>query len=333
MSRDSQISLFDVTPEPKRSSVVGQATVDDEVRALAQKIPSAIRFGTSSWSFPGWEGIVYDRRETQSHLAKHGLRAYAKHPLLRAVGVDRTYYAPMTAEELREYGDSVGDEFRFLVKAAGEVTNPYVRNAPGRYGKANASFLDAGFATDHVIGPTMEGLGAKAGPLVFQFPPVGRELTRDPARFAGMLAAFLVELPSGPWYAVELRDHELLSGDYMGALESAGATHCVNVHPRMPSPREQANVASGVNGEKLAIRWMLHSGLQYEEARDRYSPFDRLVDEDSSTRSILADLAIETKRRGGETVIVANNKAEGSAPLSLVKLAKEIVVRLADDRG
>jgi len=328
MSRDSQYSLFDTAPEPKRPSVVGSTPTTEEVRSLADRMPRSIRLGTSSWSFPGWQGIVYDRKATQSHLAKHGLSACAKHPLLRAVGIDRTYYAPLTANDFREYASSVDDGFRFLVKALAQVTDPHVRDAGGRVGKENPLFLDAKFAVEEVVAPLVEGLGSRAGPLVFQFPPVGDALTRDPSRFVDLLAGFLAQLPRGPWYAVEIRDRELLCAEYVAALASAGASHCINIHPRMPAPRRQAEVAEEAVRDRLAIRWMLHSGLHYDEARDRYSPFNRLVDPDPASRSIIADLAVRTMRRRGETVIIANNKAEGCAPLTLVELAGEIVARL-----
>jgi hypothetical protein len=42
-------------------------------------------FGTSSWHFPGWAGIVYAGRWPASNLSRHGLLALASHPLLRSV--------------------------------------------------------------------------------------------------------------------------------------------------------------------------------------------------------------------------------------------------------
>ena len=51
---------------------------------------------------------------------------------------------------------------------------------------------------------------------------------------------------------------------------------------------------------------------------------DRLVDEDGETRRILARMAAAAFKAGRKVWITANNKAEGSAPLSLLKLAQEI---------
>lgn len=321
-----QLDLFGGAPSPKKGDAVGPAAIGDALRATAGSIPPNIRLGTSSWSFPGWNGLVYDRRATTTELSRNGLGAYAKHPLLRAVGVDRSFYGPVSAAEFRDYADSVSEGFRFLVKAAGALTTPWQRAAGGaKKFETNPRFLDAEFAARSVIPPFVEGLGDKAGPLVFQFTPLGRSFTKDPARFVAQLHAFLDALPRGPWYAVELRDPELLDDDYVAALEATGATHCLNVHGRMPPVAEQAERAARVLGERVAVRWMLHSGFEYEEAKDRYAPFDRLVDEDPASREQIAAVSLKKARNGAEVVVIANNKAEGCSPESLRKLAEEIV--------
>src|SRR5262249_40602829 len=111
--RGQQLGLFPMTPK----MVVGAAATDAGLRQLAERMPPGIHLGTSSWSFPGWAGIVYDRPASSLQLARHGLAAYAQHPLLRAVGIDRTYYAPLSVAEFSRYADVVPAAFRFLVKA------------------------------------------------------------------------------------------------------------------------------------------------------------------------------------------------------------------------
>jgi hypothetical protein len=68
------------------------------------------------------------------------------------------------------------------------------------------------------------------------------------------------------------------------------------------------------------VRWNLRAGLRYAQAKDRYAPFDRLVDEDPDTRRALAQLARAALFAGQPIWIIANNKAEGSAPLTLLEL-------------
>ena len=78
-----QLHLFG---EPDRG--VGPAEVPVQLREIAARLPETLYLGTSSWSFPGWHGLVYDRECSQRALARQGLGAYAAHPLLNAVGVD-----------------------------------------------------------------------------------------------------------------------------------------------------------------------------------------------------------------------------------------------------
>ena len=322
------MSLFGESPSeapaPERPSRrVGPAPVPDELCAVAERLPRNVRLGTSSWSFPGWCGLLYDREATPKHLARYGLAAYARHPALRAVGIDRTYYGPLTVEEFAAYAEAVPDEFRFLVKAASLCTDPYVREERGRAAGRNETFLDADYAGEEIVGPWVEGLAHKAGALVFQFPPLGSTHTGEPARFAESLARFLTRLPAGPVYAVELRDRALLGRRYVEALRESGALHCYTAHPRMPPLDEQRRLVGPQ--KQLVGRWMLHPELGYEAAKERYEPFSRIVDEDPHTRSAMAELVLEQVTSGGPVIVTANNKAEGSAPETLFRLAGLIV--------
>jgi len=95
----------------------------------------------------------------------------------------------------------------------------------------------------------------------------------------------------------------------------------------MPPVDEQAAVF-GLDRDDcplpLVARWNLHAGHRYEEARQSYFPFDRLVEEDLPTREALARLATRAAAGGRAVFITINNKAEGSAPRSVEKLAAAI---------
>jgi len=321
-----QRSLFDLERGFAPEERVGPAAVRGEIVAWSRKLPPGLRLGTSSWSFPGWRGIVWDRKVSESVLARHGLAAYSRHPLLRAVGVDRTYYAPVGSADLAAYASAVPDDFRFVVKAASACTDPIVRGAGGRRrgGEPNPRFLDVTWATEAVVEPFVEGLGAKGGALVFQFPPQPRESLREPGRFTEALAAFLGGLPVGPVYAVEVRDAVLLGADLAAAVASCGAVPCRSLHPRLPTLAEQERLVPANEPGPWIVRWMLHRELTYDEARRRYAPFGRVVDEDAATRADLAVRCREAARGGRESYVIANNKAEGCAPLSLAGLAEAI---------
>jgi uncharacterized protein YecE (DUF72 family) len=326
-----QLDLFGGTPgtpevKPARDAEVAPAPTDPALAGLAARLPGGLRLGTSSWSFPGWSGLVFAGRHAEGELSRHGLAAYARHPLLRAVGLDRTFYAPMTPADLARHAAAVGPDFRFLVKASQLCTFPALRSGPGRGAPGpNPRYLDPAFARDAVVAPAVEGLGGRLGTLLFQFPPLPRGETRDPSRFTDRLAAFLEALPRGPLYSVEIRDRELLGPGYAAALASAGAAHGFTVHPSMPPLEEQARVVPVARQPALVVRWMLGHGRGYEEARDLYAPFDRLAAPDPESRDAVARLCAAAVAAGREGTVIVNNKAEGSSPLSLAELARAIV--------
>lgn len=318
---DQQLGLFG--DEPPSPAVVGPAPVPDELRELGPRLSAGLRLGTSSWSFPGWAGIVYDRRASELDLARDGLAAYAAHPLLRTVGIDRTWYRPVPAELLRGYAEVVPADFRFLVKADRLLTSP---TDPGNasFRGPNPRFLDPTYAIEEVLGPVSEGLGAKAGPILFQFPPIPENLVGGREAFAEHLHRFLDALPRGPLYAVELRTPAFLTPAYVAALEATGVAHCYVVHPAMSPLPQQLAAVRHFEQPALVVRWMLHAGLGYDAAKDRYAPFDRVVDEDADSLEQIAVAALDALIAERGVFVVANNKAEGSAPLSLFRLARRI---------
>ncbi|MDX1647033.1 MAG: DUF72 domain-containing protein [Longimicrobiales bacterium] len=321
---DAQLGLFPEEPTPPETAFVGPAEVPHRLARTADRLPRSLRMGTSSWSFPGWRGIVYDRPASQKVLARHGLAAYAAHPLLRTVGIDRTYYRPISADDFRAYADSVPADFRFLVKADRLTTSP---TDPEGYGirKPNPRFLDARYVSQAVVEPMIRGLGDKAGPLLFQFSPLPPGVVGGTDAFLDRLRAFLGALPKGVLYAVELRTPAFLTDAYVQLLEDTGATHCYNVHPAMAPLDRQLGRIAPFRQPALVVRWMLHAGLKYEEARERYDPFDRLVDEDRASRERIAVAVLDALVAERPAFVVANNKAEGSAPLSVFRLAQRLV--------
>lgn len=314
-----QPSLFELPPRQ-----VEAAPEDPTQRDLAAQLPPSLYLGTMSWSFPGWRGVVYGQGAEPKLLADAGLGAYAKHPLLSAVEIDRSFYEPLPTRYFDAVSEQVPPTFRFLVKAHEDCTLPrYPKHA--RYGKkqgeANSRFLNAAYATDAVVGPSVAGLGAKLGAILFQFPP---QDASEPLAFAQRLGEFLAALPRGVPYAVELRNPELFTPQYAAVLESTGAVHAHNVWGTMPSVLQQARLVPPSARKPLIVRWLMRRGDDYEGARSRFLPFSKLVEPDLPNRRDIATLIAKALAHQVPAFVLVNNKAEGCAPESLAALAKLI---------
>ena len=324
-------------PEPsrKRSRDAGveAAPAPPALPALRAALPAHLRFGTSSWSYPGWIGSVWAREYGESKLSKQGLRAYAQHPLLRTVSLDRAFYQPLEAVQYATYAAQVPDDFRFVVKAPGLVADALRRDENGRGQAVNPLFLDPTLAVESFAQPALDGLRHRLGALVFQLSPVPDLLLRDRANLLRRLGEMLRALPRlqplapDAVIAVEVRNPEWLGADLVAVLREAGATYCLGLHAKMPPIEDQLPILRALWPGPLVCRWNLHrkhGAYGYEEARRLYGDFDRLVDPDVETRATLARVIKATTAAGFPAYVTLGNKAEGSAPLSVVALAEAV---------
>jgi len=296
---------------------------------LAQGWGGQIRLGTSSWHFPGWAGLVWAGAYSEAMVARHGLAAYARHPLLGTVSLDRSFYRPVDVATYAKLAAQVPAGFRFMVKAPAAVTDATVRDAgSGRALQPNPLFLDPATALETALRPAVAGLGDKLGVLVFQLSPLPPRWLRDMEalhqRLEGLLAAMVRELPAGTLCAVEVRDPEWLTPAFARLLTAQGARYCLGLHDRMPPIAEQLPMLRAQWPGPLVCRWNLQRGLAYEQARNLFKPFDRLAAPDPATRQALARVMAATAQAGHPVFVAINNKAEGSAPLSVIELAREV---------
>lgn len=325
-----QNDLFGEAPPPAtRARGIQPMPPTAADQALAAALSPHVHLGTSTWSYPGWQGLVWTGRHSESLLSRSGLPAYAAHPLLRAVGIDRGFYRPLAASEFQRYAEQVPAGFRFTVKAPSLVTDALLRTESGRGAQPNPLFLDAPTALSDFIEPAVEGLGATVGALVFQISPLpATRLARMAEQFDRLhtLLRALPRLPHGV-VAVEVRDAAWLTPEFTALLRDTGTRYCLGLHPKLPPLAEQLPLLRALWPGPLVVRCnlnRLHGAFGYEAAEKKYGEFDRLLDPDPETRHELARIIRGTSGSGQAVFVTISNKAEGSAPLSVRALAQAI---------
>lgn len=326
-----QIPLFDLAAlEPEDPSVAALAAVHAEARAIAAQLPAEIRFGTSSWSFPGWKGLVYSGNVSSSSIARDGLREYAGHPLLRTVGVDRSYYAPIPIDDLRRYSDQLPEGFRCCTKAPAGVTALTI--GPPGSGALNPDFLSADRLIAELLEPFALAFSRHTGPFILEFPPFPRDQRLEPGDFLARLDRFLERLPRQFDYAVELRDQRLLTPDYRAVLARHRVAHTYNYWSAMPMPSAQSVTVPTDDLPFTVVRLLLRPGTWYTDQRERFRPFDAIVEPDEGMRREVVELSDRALTRGRKVWVLVNNKAEGSSPLTIMELARQLAARRSASR-
>lgn len=339
----TQAALFgdDGPSTPTVQPAVPAPRVRDLAAALARRFGDRLYLGTSSWHFPGWQGLVWRGRHVDSELSRHGLPAYAAHPLLRTVSLDRAFYRPLDADAYARLAQQVPPGFRWVVKAPALITDA-VRRDPGtaRPVADNPLFLDPQAAVDLCLVPAVEGLAATGpragdaqdhglGALVFQLSPLPERWRLDEAELHARLAAMFERLrprvPPGARLALELRDAELLTPALAALLRPLGVRPVLGLHDRMPDVAGQLSLQRACWPGDLVCRWNLQRGHRYADARDSWAPFDRLAAPDEATREALARVIAGVLGAGQRAFVTINNKAEGSAPRSVMALAEAVL--------
>ena len=245
---------------------------------------------------------------------------------MRTVGIDRGYYTPVCSGDLARYSAQLPDDFLAAMKVWQQVTMPgyprhprYGSNAGGR----NPDFLSPELFAEAVHAPTLHAFQRHMGPWIVEISPSPFPL--DPEWFNEKLAAFLRAAPRDFPFAVELRDRKLLTAGYARTLADHGASHVFNYWSRMPSLAEQMRVEGLLGAEPLVVRLLLPPGQRYAELKDAYAPFDRLVEPQPQMRQDVVRLVRASLERDLGCFVLVNNKAEGSSPLTVEALAKQLV--------
>ena len=298
----------------------------------AAALPPEILFGTSTWSYPGWKGLVYNQnyRDEQDFKARC-LAEYAAFPWFRTVCIDSAFYRPPTPEALRRWSTDLPDGFRWVSKVWERLTI-FRFPAHARYGsnagKDNPDFLNPALFTSKVL-PAFDAAEVRdhCGPFVFQFPTLNPKLISQ-AVFLERLHEFLHALPQGHSYAVEIRNPDWLDSRYFQALNENQCAHCFNHWSYMPTLKDQMQAAAdagGLSADFLVARILTPLGLNYQQAVNRYKPYDQLKEPLPEMRRDVVRLAKRARQKKIPAYIIVNNRAEGNAPLTIDAIGRLLV--------
>jgi uncharacterized protein YecE (DUF72 family) len=295
-----------------------------EFERLGARIPPSVRFGTSTWNYPGWRGLVYQQDYGPKGAAAKMLREYASFPLFRTVGIDSSYYGPPTEAVLRSYADQLPAGFPCVSKVWSQLTVHTFTKAQdqARAGKANPDFLNPDLFVEEIYEPYQRYFASNTGPFVFEFQTIAKSSRMGPERFATRLDEFFSALPREAQLAVEVRNEEFLTPMYFAVLREHGVAHVFNSWTRMPPIGHQLDLPGSITGSFIMARALLRPGRTYDEAVDAFAPYDRIREPNPKLRRDLVRLVEAAVRTRIPAYLLVNNRAEGSAPLTIAAVAE-----------
>ena len=300
-----------------------------------------ILFGTASFAYEGWKGIVYHDRYREATFKVECLREYAQYAPFRTVEFDFPFYRPPTEAQLRRYAAALPAGFPVVSKVWEELTIKRFPELPapagggpsrhaGRANAENPRYLDARVFREEVLPAYERAFAGHAGPFVLEFPTEWQPTAEARREFCSRLDAFLAEVPASHTYAVEIRTPAYFVPDYFDVLRRRNAAHVFNWWTRTPALLEQWEAAQPLPSSRALIRILVPPGMPYAQAVERFRPYDRLLAPREDMRRDLVRLIRHVTDAGADAFVLVNNRAEGCAPLTIRALAQELGIPVAD---
>src|SRR5258708_2468546 len=145
-----------------------------------------ILLGTSAFTANGWAGSFYP----PGMKSRDFLSYYATQ--FGTVEVDSTFYGCPSATTVNSWAARTPEDFLFCVKVPQTITHEQV-------------LVDCDPDFEEFV-KTMDILGPKLGPMIFQFPPFDRWKFPKLESFLGVLTPFLKKLPTDHKFVIEIRN-------------------------------------------------------------------------------------------------------------------------------
>lgn len=249
-----------------------------------------IRIGTSSFTAAGWSGTFYPKSLKPADYLSY----YAQH--FDTVEVDSTFYATPNVNVVRSWDAKTPQGFLFAAKVPQEKTHEKVLKD-----------CDEEFKT---FLTTMETLGEKLGPLLFQFGKFDKYAFKSLEDFLARLIPFLKKLPKEHKFAVEIRNKEWLVPKCADVLREHGVALTLIDQGWMPRPWEMKEKFDLITSDFTYVRWLGdRKGIE-----EKTTTWDKVIVDREGDLSEWVSLLKKVQERRIMILAFANNHYAGYGP-------------------
>jgi uncharacterized protein YecE (DUF72 family) len=286
---------------------------------------SSIRFGTCSWKYESWKGLIYPEIEKFNYL-----KEYSNH--FNTVEIDQWFwslFAPSKAtlpqrKVVTEYKNSVPEGFLFTIKVPNSLTlTHYYRKNKSEDLIKNPYFLSADLFRQFI--ESIKPLHNQIGCLIFQFEYLNKDKMASQSLFQNLIYEFFIkltgtQLPIG----IEIRNPNYLNKSFFELLEQLKIIPVLLEGYYMPSSIETCKkFTANFNG---TVVFRLHGPDRTGIEKLSNEKWNQIYIDRTKELEKLSELFADLLNRKLDLFINVNNHFEGSAPITIQKLKKMLNV-------
>ncbi|TAH52661.1 MAG: DUF72 domain-containing protein [Treponema sp.] len=275
-----------------------------------------IEFGTCSWNYDSWIGLVYTKKAAYSAAY---LSEYSAH--YRTVEVDSWFYKLPEADDVAEYRARTDDGFSFSCKLGESISLTHERSRDKTAPLTpNPDFLSVDVYRRYIdaLAPIRDRIFLAE--LEFEY--LNKQKMESLSAFMKALESFVRALETAGIRStvplgIECRNSNYLKREYFQFLKDHGIAHVFSEKLYLPHIYELYSQHGDLIGDRAAVR-LLGGDRKEIEAKTK-NVWNNIVDPKPDLIEIalmLRDLA-----QGSRLVkVYLNNHYEGSAPKSIERL-------------
>ncbi len=254
--------------------------------------------GTSAFTAGGWEQAFYPvGMKPAEYLTYYATK-------FDTVEVDSTFYRTPSAATVNGWERKTPTGFILAAKVPQTITHEKILQECDEDLK---HFLE-----------TMDLMGDKLGPLLFQFGYFNKTAFQSGKEFLVRLQPFLQKLPQGYRFAVEIRNKQWLTAEFFDLLREHKVAYALIDQAWMPRPSEIFEKFDPITADFTYIRLLGdRTGIEKQT-----KIWDKVIVDRSKELMSWVNICQRTIRRGVNTYVYVNNHYAGFAPATVEQFKK-----------
>lgn len=192
--------------------------------------------GTSAFTANGWPGSLYPVGMKSADYLTYYATQFA------TVEIDSTFYGCPSASTVNKWSARTPEDFIFCVKLPQIITHEKV-------------LVNCDSEFEEFV-KTMDILGPKLGPMLFQFPSFDRWKFPKQESFLAVLTPFLKKLPTDHKFVIEIRNKTWLDAKFVDVLREHNVALALTDTSFMPRPWELKQKFDLLTTDFAYVRWL-----------------------------------------------------------------------------
>ncbi len=282
-----------------------------------------LRFGTCSWKYDSWKGIVYSETNSKNYLKEYSEK-------FGTVEIDQWFWSLFSPSKVvlpqkkvvEDYKNSVPSDFLFTIKVPNSITlTHFYKDSKEDQLKPNPFFLSVEIFEEFLN--SIEPIKNQVGCLIFQFEYLNKQKMNSLSEFQAKFSEFYKRLnQKTPAIGIEIRNPNYLNEKYFNFLSELKLAPVFIDGYYMPPVTEIYSKFKKYITNLAVIR--LHGPDRKKIEKMANEKWNQVyINRDAEIKSIV-EMIKELQSNEVDLFVNVNNHFEGSAPLTIEKIKNNL---------